>query len=241
MSTTGSLAGLETFDSLNIEYEHAYRNNPFKVACVKEVISLLPPQSRVLDVGCGTGIPVSQMLSEAGLHVYGLDISPKMVELAASRVKGTFVVSDMLTYNPEGQFAAAFMIFAHLQMHYSDFHAACHKFAKALQPGGLFVIGQMPSDRYVPADEPTIGERSCYVDDYEAPFMGELLPTLMMSAEGQRQFLSSMGLEILSETIDPFQPDNPKCEPEDQQYLVARRREGVEVMAPRPLPKMKDS
>lgn len=65
------------------------------------------------------------MLSEAHLDVHGFDIAPKMVQLASSRVKGNFVVSDMLTYQPEGQFAAVFMVFAYLQMHYSEFHAAC--------------------------------------------------------------------------------------------------------------------
>jgi len=239
MSTVGSTAGLETFDSLNIEYEHAYRNNPFKTACIEKAISLLPPQCRVLDVGCGTGVPVSQMLSEAGLEVHGFDIAPKMVELASNRVKGSFVVSDMVTYQPEGQFAAVFMIFAHLQMHYAEFHAACLKFARTLQPGGLFVIGQMPSDRYVSGDSSAYEGGTCYVEDYNAPFMGEPLPTFMMSGEGQREFVQSMGFEILSETIDPFQPDNPKCEPEDQQYIIARRLESVEISPPKPLPKAK--
>jgi SAM-dependent methyltransferase len=34
----------------------------------------------VLDLGCGTGIPVTKILLEAGLKVYALDASPKMVE-----------------------------------------------------------------------------------------------------------------------------------------------------------------
>ena len=238
MSTPGSLAGLETFDTLNIAYEHAYRNNPFKVTCVKEAISLLPHSSRILDVGCGTGIPVSRMLSDAGLEVHGFDIAPKMVQLASSRVKGAFVVSDMLTYQPKGQFAAVFMIFAHLQMHYPEFHAACYKFAQALQPGGLFVIGQMPGDRYLPIGDPSYDETGSYVEDYSAPFMGEMLPTFMMSAEGQRGFLRSMGFEIVSETIDSFQPDNPVCVPEDQQYIIARKS-GAEIGMPEPLPKAK--
>ena len=79
MTTSDALAGLQTFDALNITYEKAYHNNPFKKACIEKAISLLPPHARVLDVGCGTGVPVSQMLSNAGLEVYGFDISPKMI------------------------------------------------------------------------------------------------------------------------------------------------------------------
>jgi SAM-dependent methyltransferase len=34
----------------------------------------------VLDLGCGTGIPVTRILLEAGLKAYAVDASPKMVE-----------------------------------------------------------------------------------------------------------------------------------------------------------------
>src|ERR1700743_3244993 len=33
----------------------------------------------ILDLGCGTGIPVTKILLEAGLKVYAVDASPKMV------------------------------------------------------------------------------------------------------------------------------------------------------------------
>jgi ubiquinone/menaquinone biosynthesis C-methylase UbiE len=116
MSTQGSLAGLETFDSLNVEYEHAYEDNEIKKSCIATAISMLPSSSRVLDVGCGTGVPVSDMLAKAGLFVVGFDISPKMIALAQARVKGQshFSVSDMLNYDLEGKskFAGVFMNFA---------------------------------------------------------------------------------------------------------------------------------
>jgi SAM-dependent methyltransferase len=35
--------------------------------------------SEVLDLGCGTGIPVTKILLEAGLKAYAVDASPKMV------------------------------------------------------------------------------------------------------------------------------------------------------------------
>lgn len=39
----------------------------------------------VLDLGCGTGVPISQVLIERGCNVYGVDASPTMV--AAFRVR----------------------------------------------------------------------------------------------------------------------------------------------------------
>ncbi|KIX04899.1 uncharacterized protein Z518_05770 [Rhinocladiella mackenziei CBS 650.93] len=236
MSTPGARAGFETFEGLNIDYENAYHDNPFKVSCVKNAIAMLSPNSRVLDVGCGTGMPVSEMLSKAGLRVLGFDISPKMVEYARTRVSGTFTVSDMLTYKPEGVFAGVFIIFSQLQLSYADLHSTICKFARTLEPGGILVLGQMPGDKYVqdPADW---DETGTYVEDYDAPFMGEMLPTLMLSAEGQKGFLTSMGLEIVSETIDTFQPNNEKCVPEEQQYIIAKRPDERPLAEPKPRPK----
>jgi ubiquinone/menaquinone biosynthesis C-methylase UbiE len=236
MSTPGALAGLQTFDDLNIDYEKAYKDNKFKVACIEKAISLLPSGSRVLDVGCGTGIPVSEMLSNAGLDVVGFDISPKMVAYAQSRVKGSFTVSDMLQYRPEGKFAGVFIVFAQLQLSYADIHTAVYKFAQTLEEGGILALGQMPGDAYV-RDESHWDETKTYVEDYDAPFMGEMLPTLMLSAQGQRDFLTSMGLEIVSETIDMFQPNNEKCVPEEQQYIIVRRVSEKPLAAPKPLPR----
>ncbi|TEY36636.1 hypothetical protein BOTCAL_0547g00050 [Botryotinia calthae] len=233
----GSKAGLETFEGINIDYEKAYQNNKFEIACVTKAISILPSGSKVLDVGCGTGIPVSQMLSQAGLDVVGFDISPKMMQLAQSRVKGSFSVADMAEYEvEEGTFSGIFMIFAHLQMSYAAIHSAVYKYARALQSGGIIVLGHEPGDHHV-KEESAYDETRTYVEDYNVHFMGEPLPTFLMIAESQRNFSRSMGLEIVSETIDLFQPDNPRCDPEMQQYIIAKRPGAGPISQPLPLPK----
>ena len=242
MATTGSIAGRDLFDGLNMAYEEAYKHNPFKTTIVSAAIPLLPVPTgtdsppKVLDVGCGTGIPVSNMLAEANLDVHGFDIAPEMVRLAQSRIKGTFILSDMIDYQPTQDFAGIFMIFAHLQLKYADFHAACFKFAQRLEPGGLLVIGQMPADKYVKYNA-AYDDSGAWVEDYDAPFMGEPLPTFMMTAQGQRRFLTSMGLEIVRETIDAFQPNNPVCTPEEQQYIIAKRPDAKSLEKPFPLTK----
>jgi SAM-dependent methyltransferase len=39
---------------------------------------LLPPGATVLDLGCGTGVPISQALIERGFKLYGVDASASM-------------------------------------------------------------------------------------------------------------------------------------------------------------------
>jgi SAM-dependent methyltransferase len=157
-----------------------------------------------------------------------------MVAYASARVAGDFSVNDMLTYEPASDsFAAVFVIFSHLQLQYADFEAAMRKYVAALRPGGLLVLGQMPGDDHVREDEEGRGgwgdETRTWVEDYPAPFMGEMLPTLMLSREGQRRFLRGLGLEVVWERIDLFQPKNERCVPEEQQYIIARKRGGAEV------------
>ncbi len=39
-----------------------------------------PVGSTVLDLGCGTGMPIAKVLIEAGIRVYGVDASPSLAE-----------------------------------------------------------------------------------------------------------------------------------------------------------------
>jgi cyclopropane fatty-acyl-phospholipid synthase-like methyltransferase len=57
---------------------------------------LVPPGGRVLDLGCGNGIPVARELS-ALAHVVGIDVSPRQIELARRNVPaGHFIAADMM-------------------------------------------------------------------------------------------------------------------------------------------------
>jgi SAM-dependent methyltransferase len=45
----------------------------------------LPDGAAVLDLGCGTGVPISQALIEREFHVHGVDASPSMIAAFRSR------------------------------------------------------------------------------------------------------------------------------------------------------------
>jgi SAM-dependent methyltransferase len=61
-----------------------------------EFTSLLPKKAKVLDAGCGTGVPVAKFLVENGFDVTGIDFSKNMIKLASKNVpKARFVLKDM--------------------------------------------------------------------------------------------------------------------------------------------------
>lgn len=224
MTTPGSQAGLETFERVEIEYELAYGANPLKKACLDKLLALLKPGQRALDVGCGTGKPVAEALSDAGVDVVGVDISPKMIEHARSRVKGTFIRADFLDFEPPHPiYDAVVIIFSLLQLSsYTDFYAIMVKYASLVEPGGYFVLGTMPSDNYV--KEPTdYDETGTYAVDFPTPFMGQSEKTFFLTATGLVDFVTSMGFKVISNEIGSFHPNDPRCVPEDQQYLIVQR------------------
>lgn len=61
------------------------RSRVIGVATVREWARDLPPGGTVLDVGCGTGVPISQTLIELGLRVHGVDASPTMIAAFRAR------------------------------------------------------------------------------------------------------------------------------------------------------------
>ena len=39
----------------------------------------LPPSAKVLDLGCGSGVPISRTLLDQGCRVFGVDASPRLI------------------------------------------------------------------------------------------------------------------------------------------------------------------
>lgn len=82
-----------------------------------EVLRRLPDRSRVLDLGCGNGLPATAKLAERHV-VTGVDVSARQVELARGNLPGAeLVVADALELRfPPDSFDAvvAFYTFDHL-------------------------------------------------------------------------------------------------------------------------------
>ena len=78
------------------EYRRMRGVNP----CIVDFANHLKTGAKMLDIGCGTGYPIADYLSEQGFFVTGIDISEKMIEKAkAYEIKNAeFFVEDILTF-----------------------------------------------------------------------------------------------------------------------------------------------
>jgi len=102
------------------------------------LIAALPAgaEESVLDVGCGTGNLAARYVG-SGARAIGVDISPVMIDAAASLVPGAaFLVADAQTENltPHGPFDAVVSRFG--VMFFDDPIAAFVNLRQAVKPGG---------------------------------------------------------------------------------------------------------
>ena len=74
----------------------ANRNKLKSGKYVQQLLKYLPKNSRVLDLGCGAGVPVDDLLLKAGHRVIGMDISSEQIELAKNNCcEGEYLVGDI--------------------------------------------------------------------------------------------------------------------------------------------------
>jgi SAM-dependent methyltransferase len=165
-------------------------------------VAPLPRGSRVLDVGCGNGFPITDTLLNAGHRVVGLDSSRRMLDRFRANLPSTPAVRGDSRACPFGDrtFDAAIswgMIF-HLTNR--DQAAAFASIGRVLKRGApfLFTAGEVPD---LAGDDPGItGTMNGVTFNYYA-------------AADYRTFITPFGLELVDTSIDAG----------ENRYFFARR------------------
>jgi len=98
--------------------------------------------SVVLDLGCGTGIPVTKILLEAGLNAYAVDASPKMVEDFRQNFPDVPVACESVERSPffNRSFDGIISVGLVFLLSEETLRAFIHKMAAALNPGGKLLF-----------------------------------------------------------------------------------------------------
>jgi len=118
------------------------RNPRIGPETVREWSRSLPPGASVLDLGCGYGLPVTQVLSEAGFAIYGVDASPTLLAEFRKRFPNTAAEcagveeSEFFrrTFDAVIAWGLMFLLTPDLQV------TVIGKVARALNPGGKFLF-----------------------------------------------------------------------------------------------------
>lgn len=145
-----SIAGSDPKEVVRQGYDkisHAYRddrgerNVGYRQRIDRFLLPRLDAPAKVLDLGCGNGIPTSRLLSEQ-YDVVGVDISETQIERAKALVPtATFLVGDMtsLEFPPES-LDAIVSFYALIHVPVEEQRELVARIGKWLRPGGVCLL-----------------------------------------------------------------------------------------------------
>jgi ubiquinone/menaquinone biosynthesis C-methylase UbiE len=200
------------YDRLAEEYANRIfdelQHKPLDRALLDRFTADVGRHGEVCDMGCGPG-HVARYLRDAGTNVFGLDLSPGMLEQARRRNPGIrFREGNMLALELEDRTLAgitAFYAIVNVPREYLPL--VFREMERVLQPGGLLLLAFHTGDEVLHQDE-------LWGHPISMDFL--LLPPLRV-----RGYLESAGLEI--EEIVEREP-YPEVEYQSRRaYIFARK------------------
>jgi ubiquinone/menaquinone biosynthesis C-methylase UbiE len=101
-------------------------------------LSRLPSGSRVADLGCGSGV-FTDVLQRRGYRCAGLDLSPKLVEIARAKFRDVEFVEGDVERLPFADASFDGVLLSGLIHHLPDPSRCAAEVFRILRPGGTFV------------------------------------------------------------------------------------------------------
>ncbi|MFI9155200.1 class I SAM-dependent DNA methyltransferase [Streptomyces sp. NPDC053367] len=199
----------EAFDAIGDRYDEAFPHKEGQVQSADWLLKRLSPGARVLDLGCGTGLPTSRQLADGGCAVVGVDLSAGMVELARRNVPdGEFHRADIADLRPGGsldlgRFDAVAAFFSLLMLPRAEIPLALKTIHGLLEPGGLLVLSMVEAD----------------VDDFAIPFLGSTIRVTGYLRDTLREVVEAAGFSIDGESSYTYAPESSDVPPEEQIFL----------------------
>ncbi|MDT3399957.1 class I SAM-dependent methyltransferase [Streptomyces sp. B1866] len=210
----------EAFDAIGDRYDEAFPQKEGQIAAGRWLADALPPGSRVLDIGSGTGVPTARQLAEAGHRVVGIDISAGMVKLARDTVPdAAFHHADIADLRAGGRlgpggpqdlgpFDGAAAFFSLLMLPRPEIPYALRTLRGVLRPGGPLALAMVESD----------------VDDFAVPFLGNTVRVSGYLRDELREVVREAGFDVVGEDARAYAPASTDVPPEIQLFLHCRRR-----------------
>ena len=86
------------YDKVAAEWEKVRRAFAGEQPYLEAIVERLPRDGRIVDLGCGTGVPIARFFIERGYAVTGVDAAPAMLALCrASFATAEWIEQDMRT------------------------------------------------------------------------------------------------------------------------------------------------
>lgn len=161
----------------------------------------LPTAGSVLDLGCGSGVPIARYFIERGHAVTGIDSAPTMIAMASERFPTQqWLVADMRDLSLDRAFHGILAWDSFFHLNHADQHAMFATFRAHATPGAPLMFTSGPSH----------GEAI-------GSFEGEPLYHASLDSAVYRDLLDRHGFDTLAHTVE-----DPACG--GRTVWLARRR-----------------
>jgi SAM-dependent methyltransferase len=118
------------------------RSTGIGVKKVRKWARTLPRGSSVIDLGCGPGFPITAVLVDEGLHVFGVDAAPSFVAAFKRNLPGIPVVCESVQESKlfDRTFDAVLAWRLMFLLQAEDQHRLIQRFAEILVPGARLLF-----------------------------------------------------------------------------------------------------
>ena len=148
------------YDAIAARYLAARSEDSEDVQLLQELVQRLSPGAKVLDAGCGAGVPVTRRLSES-FSVTGVDFSEAQIRLARQLVpRAQFVLQDITQLSfPDDSFDAICSYYAIIHIPRGEHSSILRNFYRMIRPSGLALLCLGASDLERDIQEDYLGFR----------------------------------------------------------------------------------
>jgi cyclopropane fatty-acyl-phospholipid synthase-like methyltransferase len=172
------------------------------------LLEVLVPGSTVLDLGCGTGVPIAHALARTHT-VVGVDMSREQLALAHRQVPSASLIrGDMSTVAFRlASFDAVVSFYAIFHLPLSEHASLIARIGAWLKPGGYLVATFSPNRE----------------EGYTEDFFGAEMYWSNLSLPESRALLEQNGFEILRDSVVGHGYSDADAKPEAHPFVFARK------------------
>jgi SAM-dependent methyltransferase len=171
------------YNAIANQYLETRTKKSVDVALLDDFSKHLPANAKVLDTGCGAGVPVAKILSKR-FDVTGVDFSEKQIELAKMNVPdATFICQDMTQLDfPAQSFDGICSFYAIIHIPREEHRRLIDDFYHMLKPDGVALLCLGAED---------------LLDDIEEDFHGSRMYWSHYDAVTYESMLTEIGFDII--------------------------------------------
>lgn len=152
-----------------------------------KVLENAPASPHILELGCGSGIPITRMLLDRGAQVVANDISTKQLEMARVQCpQATLILGDMAALSFETEsFDGVISFYAIFHLPRAEQKSMLSNICSWLKPGGIFVCNLS-----------TVDEEAIYGE-----FLGHGMFWSSYSVEDSKEIVRDVGFELIEAEV----------------------------------------